>query len=765
MPRKSLGKSAVISSTAKPNYTPQIIPIPGSTPIPPIDGNWIWAPLKAEWRICTPEEKVRQQFILVLNERYQYSFQQMDQERRTTHGHKSPKADIVVWATIEAKNLNQAPTIVVECKSDQVTIDPDDYEQGDSYARAIGDPCEFLVMHNNKETRFFRIIRGLPGAKEDIENIPSSTDLQDHDKMEAIRRSTKTFSREEFRRLLFDCHCILRDNHKMEPGKAFDEVSKILFIKMYIERTGNYDKFTTDYLDEYARIRRRNLEDVMNDLFDDTKMYYQADDLFGQDDHLNISFATFRRIVKLLERFNLGATSDDVKGIAFERFLGQTFRGELGQFFTPRPIVDFMVEFLDPTETDILCDPASGSGGFLIKHFEYVRNKVERDIHEQKLTLRASIEARHLSEEDEAKAISESFAPLNQDLDPLSTGSRLWILAHTCIYGCDAEPRAARTSKMNMIMHGDGHGGIHHHDGLVNTNGIFHGRFDVVLTNPPFGASVEADQIIGATPETQVAVTAELREKYQQDFGDLYNQSYAQMLQAEENKQTILSLYDVAKGSTKEKTEILFLERCLKLLKPGGCLGIVVPDGVLNNPSLNQFRDYIEDHARILAVVSIPDKTFRSSKTNVKASLLFLQRLKPHEETQRITAYQEALTSERAKIQSNLDELQNAIAVKWHEYDNYSKAKAPTKSRSRVSACLKLFGAGLDRAAYQEQRRKALRRISEINQFIYSSARLSMRKSLDHTIFMAVTEHVGIRASGKEDPANECWQPAKWDTF
>lgn len=528
---------------SKPTVNPSL-PHTENDPLKPIiEGNWIWCPLKCEWRILRPEEKVRQEYILRLWHQYGYSFEQMDQERRTKHGRKSPKADIVVWGNASAKTTGLSPVLVVECKSDNVSINPDDYDQGDSYARAT--EGEFLITHNNKETRYFKIIRGVPGSREDIENVPQRNDLENKDQMEKIRRATKAFSREEFRKLLFDCHCILRDNHKMEPGRAFDEISKILFIKMYIERTGNHDKFTLDYLDQYAKIRRRQIEEVMEDLFDDTKEYYRADDLFGKDDKLNISYATFRRIVEKLQRFNLAATSDDIKGIAFERFLGQTFRGELGQFFTPRPIVDFMVEFLDPSEGDVLCDPASGSGGFLIKFFEYLRTKIEVDIQKRKQKLRRTLEKEGYDEETLAIKINEAFANLNVELDVQKEGSRLWKVAQDCICGVDAEPRAARTSKMNMIMHGDGHGGIHHHDGFVDVNGIFPRRFSLILTNPPFGASVGDDQIVGDSPESKVSVSTETRRIYEKRFGQGYRDSYERMLKAEQNKVSILSLYDL----------------------------------------------------------------------------------------------------------------------------------------------------------------------------------------------------------------------------
>ena len=122
--------------------------------------------------------------------------------------------------------------------------------------------------------------------------------------------------------------------------------------------------------------------------------------------------------MKELERFNLSATGDDIKGLAFERFLGDTFRGELGQFFTPRPIVDFMVDLLDPQESELVCDPAAGSGGFLIRAFEHVRTKISDDVQAKKDVFRAATEAKHLKEGEEIRQIEEAFIRFNRELDP-----------------------------------------------------------------------------------------------------------------------------------------------------------------------------------------------------------------------------------------------------------------------------------------------------------------------------------------------------------
>ena len=160
----------------------------------------------------------------------------------------------------------------------------------------------------------------------------------------------------------------------------------------------------------------------MQFLFRTTKEFFKDDRLFDDKDEINIRENSFIQILEKLETFNLSDTQDDVKGIAFEEFLGTTFRGELGQFFTPRTIVDFMTEILDPQEGEVICDPTCGSGGFLIKAFEYVREKIEADIRSKKDSLRLSIEGNDYDAlpEDKQVKISHSIdkmqAALNTEL-------------------------------------------------------------------------------------------------------------------------------------------------------------------------------------------------------------------------------------------------------------------------------------------------------------------------------------------------------------
>lgn len=259
----------------------------------------------------------------------------------------------------------------MECKADNVTISRAVYEQGENYARLTN--ARFFVTHNRRETKFWRVLHDkMPKNVEEIEEIPRA-DASDKEIEELIKK-LKVFKEDEFADLLHQCHNIIRNREHLDPAAAFDEIAKILFMKVCFERRlakGKYRRnlFTVEFLNEQAEIHK----DPVVALFDETKKEYQADYLFAADEEINLRFPTVKEIVKLLERYNLSDTSEDVKGIAFERFLGRTFRGEIGQFFTPREIVKFMVEMVEPKFEDKICDPASGSGGFLIRYFAKVR--------------------------------------------------------------------------------------------------------------------------------------------------------------------------------------------------------------------------------------------------------------------------------------------------------------------------------------------------------------------------------------------------------
>lgn len=695
-----------------------------------IKNNKIFAPLLDKWLILKPEEKVRQNYIIRLVNHYGFVLEQMAQEVKVNNsqrGQGRAMADIVIWRNKEDKAEMKSPIIVVECKAEHITIQEDDYYQGCNYASWAG--ADFFVTTNIKETRVFRVLKGkIPQKLDEIIDIPKAEIVEKKKEIQKLLIQTKSFTRDEFSKLLFKCHNIIRNNDKLSPEAAFDEISKVLFIKIRYERDNNEGQIFSKerFVENRKRQEELNKELGIKDakpfyqqLFDRTKENFKDDDLFEPNETLKIRENSFESIVEELQIYNLSTTSDDVKGIAFEKFLGKTFRGELGQFFTPRTIVDFMTYILDPQEGETVCDPCCGSGGFLIKSFEYIRDKVEKDIHFQKEKLKSQYytdDYEKLSEKEKEKIeekLDNYFNILNTELDTSNKNSRLYYLSRKCIFGTDANPRMSRTAKMNMIMHGDGHGGVHHNDGLLNVNGIFQNRFDVILTNPPFGSRVEKSLLI--TEADKYKDEARIA-KYRNEYGKAYDEA---MKQINDNiGKPILDLFKVGKMSA--LTEVLFIERCLNLLKPGGRLGIVLPEGVLNNSYLNKVREFVEEKAKIVLITSIPQDVFIASGATVKPSLLFFKKFTREE----IEQWEKA--KEKAK---------NEITIKYHNdiamlESNLAKAQEDIKLKDEIKTI--------------KQNLKTLQ--DKIN----AETKIRSKELYDYQIPIAVVEKAGISTTGGE---------------
>lgn len=688
----------------------------------------IFAPLKDKWLVNKPEEQVRQKYICRLVDSYGFSLDQMAQEIQVTNsqrGQGAARADIVVWRSKEDKTKKKSALIVVECKAESVTIHEEDYYQGYNYASWAG--ADFFVTTNLKETRVFRVVKGeLPKRLEEIADIPTAEKATNQKEIEKLLKQTKAFTRDEFSKLLFKCHNIIRNNDKLSPEAAFDEISKILFIKIRYERSNEDGQiFSAERFAEnrksYEKLNKEmGVTDAIpfyQNLFEKTKQDFANDHLFESNDIIKIRENSFEQIVKELEIYNLSTTSDDVKGIAFEKFLGRTFRGELGQFFTPRTIVDFMVKVLDPQEGEYICDPCCGSGGFLIDAFEYVRTKIEKDIEQQKETIKKRFytEAYDALPESEKVSIdakvSDVFAVLNRELDINNAEGRLRSLSFDCIYGTDANPRMARTAKMNMIMHGDGHGGVHHHDGLLNVNGIFENRFDIILTNPPFGAHVDKSLLI---TEADRFTDQQKIDAYVKRYGQAYLEALKQV--NDHIGEPLLSLYETGKMSG--LTEVLFIERCLNLLKPGGRMGIVLPEGVLNNTNLQKIRDFVESKARILLVVSIPQDVFIASGATVKPSLLFFKKF-TEEEAEQYKAIQVAAQADAEKPYK--DELADIAA------------KLSKRGKEALS---------------KEEKKQLQSRQKEIQAAIETETKKLVKERFDYQIPIAEVQKAGISTTG-----------------
>ncbi len=285
--------------------------------------------------------------------------------------------------------------------------------------------------------------------------------------------------------------------------------------------------------------------------------------------------------------------------MAYEAMVSTTMKREKGQFFTPRNVIDAMVEILAPKPSERVLDPACGSGRFLVACLDRFRQgRAEELARERDLPSQRDIHRLRNSPEVLAEASNYARASL---------------------FGVDVDPELRRAAKMNMLINNDGNGNIFTANTLeINAIDIaeraFPGAdqlafesFDVVLTNPPFGAKIPID-------DESTLRAFDLARRFRKIEGG----------------------WQMLENSLRPKMppEILFIERCLQFLKPGGRLGIVVPDGILGNPDNEPIRHWILSHARVLASIDLPVEAFLP-QVGVQASLLFLEKKSERERLDR----------------------------------------------------------------------------------------------------------------------------------
>jgi len=402
--------------------------------------------------------------------------------------------------------------------------------------------------------------------------------------------------REELRSAIRKCHQTLWEGGRRSPIAAFGEFCKIVFVK-------HRDEKDADRKDGEPYSFQRREGETAGELAKRIYRLYDAEKAREPDvftDRINIDPPILALCVEHLEGISLDRTELDTKGVAFEEFMGGFFKGDFGQYFTPRELIAFAVEVLDPKRKNLVLDPACGSGGFLLYALDHVRHEADRRFPLYKTDARQGVQ--HF-------AYWHEFAEKN-------------------LFGIEVNEELARVAKMNMIIHDDGHANIVGHDALdfpsklhAKNAGLDEGRFDLILTNPPFGSVVKR---------------TEKGEGYLEQF-ELRNYlgKSPAGFEPEEGDQTERDATRGAKAIKARasiKTEILFLERVHSFLKPGtGCAAVVLPDGILTNSSLQGVRDWLLKRFQLLAVVSLPQFAFSHYDAGVKASIVFIRRLKDRE--------------------------------------------------------------------------------------------------------------------------------------
>jgi type I restriction enzyme M protein len=333
-------------------------------------------------------------------------------------------ADIVIWKNETEKQKKKTAFLVVELKADYLKLKVEDCYQGYNYA--TWSRAKLFAISNGHELQVYKTVEEeLPLKLQPVNDIPQAQDIQDDKKLEEALKKTKEFTGNEFAKLLHKCHNIIRNNDKLSPEASFDEISKILFIKITYERNPKQESIFSlkqfDRLKEAWNLSRGKSEkeaSYMQKLFEDVKEEFENDNIFDENEKIKLREKSFEQIVKELEIYNLTSTSADVKGIAFE-----SIRQEIDTE---------SIEIKKAKQKELFGD-----------------------------------DLENIDDEELQKQYEEFLELTNQEQE-----KKIVNLSRKSIYGTDANPRMARVSKMNMIMHGNGHNGIHHNDGLLKEKKI-----------------------------------------------------------------------------------------------------------------------------------------------------------------------------------------------------------------------------------------------------------------------------------------------------
>ena len=521
------------------------------------------------------------------------------------------------------------PTVVLDAKSPKDSLDTFE-TQCSSYCLEINrsydyNPVIYFVLTNGIETRLYEWDKREPvlllGFSDLLDGSQPFAELRSllsraqtttvaqgaRETIEAQDFEFKEISLAELHNKFQRMHKIVWQAEKKGPSAAFEELMKVIFVKIEKDRQlhnllGNPPRpkyrdvvFSTHWIASQTE----SVSPINEPLFTNLVKSLEADiatgkrkRIFENSEELEVSPETIRKIVQEIEHVDFFAMEEDIHGRMFEAFLDATVRGkDIGQFFTPRDIVDFMVRLANPTvvkhRVDTVLDACCGSGGFLINAMSSMLAKAGK--------------IRGLSSKERHK-LQE-------------------YIVNQCLYGIDAgsDPAMYRIARMNMYLHGDGGSHIYYADALNKNLGQAGKRnvenvqqlqevqslilkqetkFDVILSNPPFSLQYSRDD----------SDQAEIMEQYD--------------VSIDRTRGRIL---------TKLLSSVMFLERYRDLVAPGGKVLAVIDESVLSGSSYKHVREYVRKHFLIRAIISLPGDTFRRASARVKTSILILQPRTPGE--------------------------------------------------------------------------------------------------------------------------------------
>ncbi|MFR9542556.1 MAG: N-6 DNA methylase [Rikenellaceae bacterium] len=562
---------------------------------------------KTKRRLQNPEEFVQATAYLKLIYDYDYSPQNISVNESVQMGSETKEADILVYSQSNSKIL-----IVVECKESNINERQFQVAVDQAYSYAHAKAATYVWVTSGIKDEYFEIAKVAPVERINISDIPKCDgEVKRFKYTKGINEPTKGTQGDLIQKFK-SAHDALWGGGALAPTTAFDELDKLIFCKIWDERwRENCPKTKGEPLDFQIIYYPEDKDDKLNtkaktELEKRVKALYEQGrkkDAEVFKDDIKLDKHKIFTVVQYLQDINLSRTDLDAKGLAFQSFMGEFFRGDFGQFFTPNSIVDFIVKAIGVEKDNKVLDTSCGSGGFLLHALKAVR--------------------------DEANEIYE---------DRGGDWHKYWHdFAEKNLYGIEINEQISRVAKMNMIIHDDGHTNVITNDGLKNNSTVeienrnLHfqdGTFDLIMTNPPFGSTIKADEV-----------------DYHKEY-ELFEKN----LGFTEPKDRIADDNNKNKWRLSQSTEILFLERCYKYLRDGGYLAVVIPDGILTNSTSQYVRDWMVEKFRIMAVVSLPQHTFSHVKAGVKSSVLFLKKhpaalTKKFEET--LSEVKETVRSER----------------------------------------------------------------------------------------------------------------------
>lgn len=654
---------------------------------------------------------------------YNYPVNQIRQFESVTMGREVKEADIVVFED----SLCVKPLILVECKKQEVSEAEfqQAINQAYSYAFALPGQVKYVWITSGIKNEYFEVDKSqntrnqMPDIPQyGVQNVANYKYVYGADNLPQGEGKQRFFDlsvidQSDLTRRFKQAHEALWAGGQLNPSEAFDELDKLIFCKIWDERKPrkmgepyDFQVITVSKNEEKDERKRRLMEN--DQLYRRIAALYEEGRNRDREvfrDNIRLTPEKIRTVVSYLESVNLSETDLDSKGRAFETFMGSFFRGNFGQYFTPREIVKFIVDVLPITHDSKVLDTSCGSGGFLL----YALNKVRNEA-------------------------TEYYPNYKKDARQYAKWFPYWHdFAEKNLYGIEINEQISRAAKMNMIIHDDGHTNVITSDGLVpdttikertGNKGFEYGTFDFIITNPPFGSNIRQTE-----------------------------QAYMKTYQLGKKEEDWLAVKSQSGDDTRDgqQSEVLFLEQDYKFLKEGGMLAIVLPDGILTNSSMQYVRTLLEDWFRIVAVVSMPQTAFSANGAGVKSSVLFLKKWGK--------AQTEKLISQKKNIEQRL--LSNANYIATRElWDKEIKQKQKDKIASLKSNTLTTATQIKQSEAYKQWNTDLLAeyaaRVDELKSKLSDAYQQSKQQELpDYPIFMAIAEEIGYDATGKKTTNNE----------